>query len=333
MTAAICAVLLALMPSLVLAQQRELEEVHLEEVLAASAQRSLELERALLLERGAHLSDTIDSLKIAAPVSHEFTEARLLAMELNQQLSRVHQRLDSLEARQDSLRSRRLTMYAWEISRLMGLLSDNWDDGLAEQLSMYLREREDLGYGVAASQMRYGEELALRDDDGPTQINQKIGLLQDRLGVLRGELSTVERRMQRLTSLTSQMQVIQRRWLHRRGHPGQPLESARQGVMTDARVAALSGTGQMAETRSGQSPTGGSAAAPRSLVAVREHAVTPGAPMDEGEALILQMLQKLQLEVFRLTARQQAVRESEGVLLERIQAFELRRRNLLDGRE
>jgi len=322
-----------LVPLLAFAQQRELEEVRLEEVLAATAQKSLELERAALLERGAHLSDTIDSLKIAAPVSHEFTEARLLAMELNLQLSRVHHRLDSLEARQDSLRSRRLTMYAWEISRLMGLLSDNWDDGLAEQLSIYLREREDLGYGVAASQMRYGEELALGDDDGPTQISQKIELLHDRLGVLRGELGTVEGRMQRLTSLTSQMQAIQRRWLHRRGPSGQPPESARQGVMTDARGASLSGTSTMADARSEQSPVGGSAAGPRAAITVREHAAAPGGTMDEGEALILQMLQKLQLEVFRVTARQQAARESEGVLLERIRAFELRRQDLLNGRE
>lgn len=328
MSVAIYTLLLVLAPSLVVAQLRELEAVQLEAELTRLAQSSLEQERAALLLRGADLSDTIDSLKIAAPVSHEFTEARLLAMGLNQELTRLHQRLDSLATCRDSLRSRQLTIYAWEISRLMGLLSEEWDDGLAEQLSIYLQEREGLGYDVAASQMRYGEALALSQSDGPTQISRKIGLLQDRLGILRDDLSTVDRRLQRLTSQT---QSIQRMRLRRRESLGLPLEVT--GVMTDAPMARLSGAVEMTDTRTEQAPEGVSASSPSSTISIRGHGPDRGACVDPGEALLLQMLQRFQLKIFQLTARQQAARESEGVLLERIQAFKLRRQNLLDGRE
>ncbi|MFC1526133.1 hypothetical protein ACFL6X_04900 [Candidatus Latescibacterota bacterium] len=303
---------LAGLPLIAAGEVGDLQALLREQATAAQVRDSLVLERAELLERGAWISEVIDSLKVADPRSDEFREANLYALGLNHQLGLINQRVETAADRRDSLRARLRAAYDWEISRLINLLTDEYDSGLMEQLAIFEEQRVSLGFDIAASEMRYPAEMAIAEGDGPDEIDQKIEIMEDKLQMVRQEASAIEGHLLRLTSQMQMAVRMQVRILNS--------EDGRHGVMVDVR------TGPVPEIQESERVDLGFTSTP----AVRR--VGQAAPGEEP-ATAAPALQSFQLELHALTARRQEIREMEAVLLDRISVFRERRQELLDGRE
>jgi len=293
-----------------LGQVRELEELRLDQALAMQAEDSLIQERARLLQLGAAVSEVIDSLKLADPQSEAFTEASLYAMELNTELGRLNAELEALAARHDSLRGRLRAAYDWEISRLLGMLLEAWDDGLWQQLTVFQEERQALGYDLAAAQMRYGPSMAISDRDGPEELEEKIELMRDKLRLARRDLSRMEAR---IAYLSSQVDAVQQ-LVGRHG-----VAPPARGALRDMRTARLGADGEL---RPAELESAGEVPGRHGRLAQPGLGAAEAAQPLPLEASPIPAVRSLQLEISRLKARGQEIREFEAVYVERIQAFE-----------
>ena len=162
-----------------------------------SLQGALERERAELRVRADSLSARIDSLKATGSSSDLLRDALRSSLVLEQGLMVLGQRLEGLHSRQRQVRQQLRTTYDWEIGVLIRQLSQTPDRGLLQQLIIYQEAREALGDDVEAS-LRYGERLDVTSDDGPDEIRQKAGLMEDMAERLGSEAQAVARRLRRL---------------------------------------------------------------------------------------------------------------------------------------
>jgi len=302
-----------------LGQVQELHELRLDQALAMQAEDSLIQERAKLLQLGAQVTETIDSLKRTDPQSEARIEASLYAMELNTELGRVNLQLEALAGRHDTLKAHLRSAYDWEMSRLQGLLEEAWDGGLWEQLTIYQAERQSLGFDLAASEMRYGPDMTVSERDGPDEVKQKAELMRDKLRLVRRDLARVNGRIQ---YLTQEAAVVTRLFGLHASTPQargalRDMSSARQ----DSRPVAMESAGEVPARRGRQALPGSEA--------------LPGAAglLAPGDVSANPAISGLQLEVARLTARRQEMRQFEAVYEDRMEAFERRLQALLSGSE
>lgn len=310
--------MVAMTASAAMGQVHELDALRLDQALAVQAEDSLIRERARLLQLGAQVSETIDSLKQADPGSAALTERSLYAMELNTGLGRVNQQLEGLAGRHDSLKVQLRAAYDWEIARLLGLLGEGWDEGLLEQLAIYHEERQSLGFELAAAEMRYGPDMTVADDDGPEEIDAKAELMRDKLRMVRRDLDLIDRR---IGYLSEQVEIVSSLvGLHSAAPRGQP-------AMRDRRTARLSTEG---ETRTTELESATAAPVRRgSQASLGGEAARLSGPRGTTERDAIPAVQGLQLQISRLRARQQEIRQFEAVYVNRIAAFERRRQSLL----
>lgn len=307
----------------VLGQVNELDKLRLDQALALEAQDSLVQERARLLQLGAEVSEVIDSLKMSAPRAQAFTDASLWAMELNTQLGQVNLQLEVLAGRHDSLEASLRAAYDWEISRLLGLLAEAWDEGLVVQLAIYQEERQALGFDLAATEMRYGPDMTISDQDGPEEIEEKADLMRDKLRMARRDLGQIERRIE---YLTRQVEVASRLlWQHDSPSPA-------RGALRDMLTARLAVDG---EARAPEVESAAEAPGRRGRQVQVIPEASPGVMRlrEQGGGSANLAIRSLQLEVSRLKAREQEIRQFEAVYANRIETFERRRQALLTGND
>lgn len=185
-----------------------------------SVQRGLQEAKRDLMEPRLHREALADSLSKASDLhransaSGELIET-LIRLDTNcRALDMYSQQREQLESRAVTLRPLLRAAYDWEISRLFTELRESHDEGLLLQLTIFQEERKALGDEIVDSQMRYGEDMALSDADGPDEIHQKIELLEGmaerydkKAQEIRSRLGTLEEesRLTRSISLSTRL--------------------------------------------------------------------------------------------------------------------------------
>lgn len=270
---------------------------------------SLAPQRAAIEAELCTLSTVIDSLKRSAPESEQLNEVYLSLNAPMEKVSGIDSEMEKISARRDSVTDALRAAYDWEISTLFKSLSEEPDEGLLQQLIIFQDERRALGEHIVASRMRYAEDMVVNDADGPDQIRQKIQFLEGKKGLLQSEVRRVEARIKRLEverRLAKGMSVLaEKMWALERRH----LFKGRSAFETRARI------GEMAP-------------------AVPAATTSQGAPQTraKGDSGV-PISNYIALEIRKLYARQEELRQIVAVLEERVGTFRLHLRELLDGRE
>ena len=287
----------------------DLDALRLEQENLGVIRERLHESRHQFARTAGNLSAVIDSLKRVAPRSEEMREALIESIAIERRLDEVDQRIEQAGAAADSLRQRLRLAYDWEISRLFGALSKAMDKGLLMQMMILWEERRKLGYDVIEPELgRYPVDMTIAASDGPDEIRQKLVLLEDRLSLLRVEARKMEGRI---------------RWLEDQGRMERELWSlARQfhlqmsavgeipgGVSVESPVQGTSAVNFTGE--GGQPPQDDPRNTGGGLVEVRS-----------GEGMVAVVAPRgFMLELHKLRARRQELKEMEAVLQERIGAF------------
>ena len=284
-------------------------------------QLALERERAGLRLKADSLSARIDSLKATESSSDLLGDALRSSLVLEQGLMAFGHRLEGLRVRQRQVRQELRTAYDWEIGVLIRQLSQTPDRGLLQQLIIYQDARETLGDDVEAS-LRYGEHIDVTSEDGPEEIRQKAGLMEDMAERLDSEALAVARRLRRLQeefrlqarvqAFTNQMHLFD-----------EDLPEGRVLLAVDG-VATAEGAEVSLEASGDRTGS----VEPAALVARREVAfgerAVPSVDLSADD---------LQLEIRKLKARQQELRQLEALARERARTFRTYLNQLLTGAE
>ena len=256
---------------------------------------SLEVQRLLVATEAEVLSTRVDSLKLDKEDAEELQESLRLSLGLVQRMVEIDRLLAGLDARQDSIEEQLRLGYDWEIGVLIQKLSAQPDRGLLTQLMVYQEAREQLGAEIYGASLRYGEQMKIGVEDGPDEIQQKLELMDDIAHRLQAELDATAEILQRL------QEEYQLR--------------SRMGSVT-GEFQAYESTVNRVLVR-GEQPSG--------QVRFRgdeQAAETELSPIDE-----------VVLEIRKLKARRQEVRQLQVVVLDRAKAFRLYLRSLLEGKE
>ena len=270
---------------------------------------SLAPQRAAIEAELCTLSTVIDSLKRSAPESEQLNEVYLSLNAPMEKVSGIDSEMEKISARRDSVTDALRAAYDWEISTLFKSLSEEPDEGLLQQLIIFQDERRALGEHIVASRMRYAEDMVVNDADGPDQIRQKIQFLEGKKGLLQSEVRRVEARIKRLEAerrLAKGMSgLAEKMWALERRH----LFKGRSAFGTRGRI------GEMAP-------------------AVPAATTSQGAPQTRAKGDFGAPISNyIALEIRKLYARQEELRQIVAVLEERVGTFRLHLRELLDGRE
>ena len=269
---------------------------------------SLAPQRAAIEAELRTLSTVIDSLKRSTPESEQLNEVYLSLNAPMEKVSGIDSEMEKISARRDSVTDALRAAYDWEISTLFKSLSEEPDGGLLQQLIIFQDERRALGEHIVASRMRYAEDMVVNDADGPDQIRQKIQFLEGKKGLLQSEVRRVEARIKRLEAerrLAKGMSgLAEKMWALERRH----LFKGRSAFKTRARA------GEMAP-------------------AVPAATTSQGAPQTRAKGDSGPISNYIALEIRKLYARQEELRQIVAVLEERVDTFRLHLRELLDGRE
>lgn len=303
------------------AAQEQVEALRAEQEGLAAAHQALASQRLRVAREADSLSTWIDSLKRAVGDSEELQEALRSSVALVQRLLEIDQRLDSVATEQDDLRERLRLAYDWEIGQLIRALSqDGPDRELLLRLMLYQEAREALGEKVDPARMRYGEELAITPEDGPEEIRQKIELLEDMAGQLHaqtektaaelGRLEEERRLRNQVRIFTAQISLFDEH-LPAERRVAQPVSATEEAAVDLAPPVKISSEARTAPPEDGRYQVSG------------------------GQRLSLERFSAddIRLEIYKLKAHQQELRQMEAVLQERIQAFHQRLRESLEGRE
>lgn len=287
----------------------DLDALRLEQENLGVIQERLHESRHQFARVAGNLSAVIDSLKRIAPRSEEMRKALIESIAIERRLDEVDQRIEQASAAADSLRRRLRLAYDWEISRLLGALSEAMDKGLLMQLMILWEERRKLGYDVIEPELgRYPVDMTIAASDGPDEIRQKLVLLEDRLNLLREEEGRLEGRIRRLEDqgrMERKLWSLARQFRLRMNAVGEipggvSVESPGQGT------SAVNFSGD-----DGQPPQDDPRNTGGGLVEVRS-----------GEGMVAVVAPRgFVLQLHKLHARQQELKEMEAVLQERIGAF------------
>jgi hypothetical protein len=292
-----------------------------------SVQRGLQVAKRDLMELRAHQEKLADSLSRAISLheqqsaSGELIETLIRATAMGRALDALSQQREELESKEDTLRPDLRAAYDWEISRLFTELHEQPDEGLLLQLTVFQEERKALGDEIVDSQMRYGEDMALSDADGPDEIFQKIELLE---GMASGYSRRAQLIARRLRTLEKESRLARTITMRSRLSPR---EAARppatrspthqlKGVNDSGSSGLLPEVAHLQESRS---PSGSSIV----------QATTVRRELNRGTGRSF----SLDLEIEKWKVREREVVQIQSVVQERIAVFRLRLEELLDGEE
>ena len=158
--------------------------------------------RVRLLAQADSIDFEVDSLRLSDPESSDLLQARITSHQLVVRLETIDIALDTVRAHTDSLDENLRDAYDWQISRLLGMLTKDFDEGLYQQLTLFQEERRALGLRVLRSPLRdfSGDDarLSLGDDDGPMELQMKIQLAQDQVAHYQEEHDRIQEWLVRL---------------------------------------------------------------------------------------------------------------------------------------
>ncbi len=167
--------------------------------------------RVRLLAQTDSIDMLVDSLRLNDPESSDLLKARIASHQLVVRLDTIDMALDTVRAHSDSLDESLRDAYDWQIARLLGMLTESFDEGLYQQLTLYQEERHELGLPVLRSPSFTGDDtrLSLSEDDGPTELQMKIQLAQDQVSRYRRESDHIE---ETLIRLDRDVQLVAKMW-------------------------------------------------------------------------------------------------------------------------
>jgi len=263
------------------------------------AQRNILEGKRLEIEVEAEaLSDRVDSLKLEED-SEELHEALRSSLGFVRRMVEIDRRLAKLDVRKDSLAERLHLVYDWEIGVLIRKLSDQPDKGLLTQLMVYQEAREELGSKTHGSSLRYDEQMMIGGDDGPDEIEQKLDLMKDIANRLQAELGSTTQILLRLEE-----EYRLRTWMG-------------NSSLEERNVEGAKGRFFLRGERQGEP------------VSFRDHEGAPNSEIDPVSPSVEEVL----LEIHKLKARQQEIRQLQTVVQDRAEAFHLYLRTMLEGKE
>ena len=260
-----------------------------------SQRDSLEVQRLLVAADAEALSTRVDSLKLDEENAEELQESLRSSLGLVRRMVEIDRRLVSLDARQDSIEERLRLAYDWEIGVLIQKLSAQSDKGLLIQLMVYQEAREQLGAKTFGSSLRYGEQMQIGVEDGPDEIQQKLELMEDIANRLGAEMASSAELLLRLEEEFR---------LRTRIGGGNGEEKAAAGMVF--------GRGEQAGGQVRFRGGGNQAGEPSSVETTIDEVV---------------------LEIRKLKARQQEVRQLQAVVQDRAKAFRFYLRSMLEGEQ
>ena len=303
------------------ADQAEIGALKIDAERMFALRGALERERAELRLRADSLSARIDSLKATGSSSDLLGDALRSSLVLEQGLMALGRRLEGLHARQRQIRQQLRTAYDWEIGVLIRQLSQTPDRGLLQQLIIYQEAREALGDDVVAS-LRHAEQLDVTSDDGPDEIRQKAGLMEDMAERINSEAQSVARRLRRLQE-EFRLQARVQTFTNQMNLFDEDLPEGRILLTADG-VAAAEGAEVSLDASNGRGePVENAAVVTRREVAFGDRAIPP---VDISA-------DDLQLEIRKLKARQQELRQLEALARDRARTFRTYLDQLLTGAE
>ncbi len=266
---------------------------------ALGAERNiLEGKRLEIAVDAEALSDRVDSLKLEED-SEELHEALRSSLGFVRRMVEIDRRLTKLDVRKDSLEERLHLVYDWEIGVLIRKLSDQPDQGLLTQLMVYQEAREELGSKIHGSSLRYDEQMMIGGDDGPDEIQQKLDLMKDIANRLQAELGSTTQVLLRLEE-----EYRLRTWMG-------------DGFPEERNIEGAQGRFFLRGEPQGEP------------VIFRGHEGDTNPKIDPLSPSVEEVL----LEIHKLKARQQEIRQLQTVVQDRAEAFHLYLRSMLEGKE
>jgi hypothetical protein len=263
--------------------------------------------RVRLLAQADSIDFEVDSLRLSDPESSDLLQARITSHQLVVRLETIDIALDTVRAHTDSLDENLRDAYDWQISRLLGMLTEDFDEGLYQQLTLFQEERRALGLRVLRSPFRdfSGDDarLSLGDDDGPMELQMKIQLAQDQVAHYQEEHDRIQEwlvRLDRDVVLAADMWQVAQQFLR--------LRQRNQQMMREFTTPGY---------RSIQQPVTASDELSQRVQA-------------EGDSDTPPPVRVVLLQITQLKARQQELEEIGAVWQERLGVFHRRLQELLD---
>lgn len=329
------------------ADTHEIGALRVEQKQLTAVRDSLEEQRREVVTEAEALSARIDSLKAGTEENdlERLHEALRSSLVLVQRMVDIDNAMERLEGEQDSLKERLRLAYDWEIGVLIQKISQEPDEGLLTQLMVYQEARETLGNEPFGSSLRYGEEMAISPDDGPDEIRQKMELMEDLATRLQIESLKNMEQLQRLEE-EHRLRARVRVFTSEISLFDEHLPEGRVLVRRGGPVAAAAGGGSEQEAlpirgiEEGDVLGGGFEK--MDDVAVGGALVPPQQPLLPQRELVrggrVQPLEGLGgdevvLEIHKLKAHQQEIRQLEGVVRERAVIFRKHLQKMLEGEE
>ena len=219
------------------AQSLDLSRLKVEHERLLQLQDSLCIARASVTLRADSISYVLDSLKMHR--AFDLEECQLESMRYLRKLAKIDAELNLIHADSTAIVERLRTAYEWQISQLLRMMSEMPDGGLMRQLEIYQEERLALGADVAQSQMRFPERMSISEEDGPSEIRQKIEYLEALAERFTVELNRIYRK---LATLEKEDRMVDIMWvtvtqgggdgsvISMRGTQDQVLEVAADGI-------------------------------------------------------------------------------------------------------
>ena len=287
-----------------------------------SVQRGLHVAKRDLMKLQVHQERLADSLSGAITLqqqqssSGELIETLIRATANCKALDTFSQQREELKSKEATLRPELRAAYDWEISRLFTELREQPDEGLLLQLTVFQEEREALGDEIVDSQMRYGEDMALSDADGPDEIHQKIELLE---GMASGYSRRAEKIARRLRTLEEENRLARTITMTSRSSRREAVlvpAHQLQGVHDNGISGLLPEVANLPESRS---PAGGTVVQATTVRPITRTRLARSFSLD--------------LYIEELKVQQREVVQIQAVVQERIVVFRLRLEELLDSGE
>lgn len=314
-----------LSPALLWGEAGQVGALRAEYRALSAAGDSLEEERRGVVGEAELLSARIDSLKAISDDSEELHEALRASLGLVQRMVEIDRQLEAAKAQQDSLRERLRLSYDWEIGVLIQRLSQEPDKGLLTQLMVYQEAREQLGNRVGGTSLRYGEEMSIGTDDGPEEIRQKLELLEDMAARLQGEARAMVLQLRRLEE-EHRLRLRVRTFTSEISLFDEHVPEGRVLVRVNSDGEAARLPMAAAELKEAEVAADGE----REPLLRRDRET---ARQETGSSLPGPAVDDLVLEIHKLKARQQEIRELEALVRERTEAFRSHLHKMLEGAE
>ena len=263
--------------------------------------------RIRLLGQFDSINHQVDSLRLSDPESSDLLQARIGSHQLVVRLESIDMALDTVRAHRDSLDEELRDAFDWQISRLQGMLGQDFDEGLYQQLTVYQAERQELGLRILRAPLREfaGDDgrLTLSEDDGPMELQMKAQYAQDKVSYYRQERDRIDAR---LTHLEHDAQLADQIW--QVAQQFVKLRERNQQLMQDFAAPPASG--------------------PTPLQANDQIAVQPAGTV--GAVTTPPPVREILLQITQLKTRRQELAEIEAIWQERLGVFHGRLQELLD---